>query len=60
MHAHEQEGLKLTPGQEELLMEVRERVMLWLKKAAVLRLEAYATIDAERVMMPEASGLLPP
>lgn len=37
-----QVGLKLTGEQQDTVLELRERVMFWLNKAAEARAEAYA------------------
>ena len=39
-----QEGLKLTEEQQEQVLEMRDRVILWLGKACSLRAESYSAI----------------
>ena len=46
-----QAGLQLTPGQQTTVLEVRDVTLLWLQKAAALRLQAYDIIRADRAQL---------
>ena len=52
-----QAGLKLSEQQQQQVLELRARVIMWLNKAAELRSESYSAIGHDLAWQPDVRSL---